>query len=157
MKRLVLTILATCLLAAGLFAPGAHAEGRGVGPLASPLRFTYVQYDPPGNDLPPTNAKLNAEFVTIYNPTTIARSLSGFRVHDVGPDHTYRGFGTFKLGPHKSVRLHTGSGRNTATNRYWNLDYYVWNNTGDTATLVASTGAVVDTCKWGDGPGTIHC
>jgi hypothetical protein len=34
---------------------------------------------------------------------------------------------------HSTVTLHTGSGRNTASNRYWRQDGYVWNNSGDTA------------------------
>jgi Lamin Tail Domain len=156
MKRVALSTVAACLLGACLLAPAAQATGRGAGPLASPLRFTYIQYDSPGNDLPPTNAKLNAEFVTIHNPTSIARPLTGFRVHDLGPDHTYH-FGTFRLGSQKSVRLHTGKGTNTATNRYWGLDYYVWNNDGDTAFLVSNLGVGVDSCHWNGGATGIHC
>lgn len=157
MRRRILATLAACGLAASLATPAAQAiSDRGAQPLASPLRFTYIQYDSPGNDLPPTNAKLNAEFVTIHNPTSIARPLTGFRVHDLGPDHIYR-FGTFRLGPGKSVRLHTGKGQNTATNRYWGLDFYVWNNDGDTAFLVSKLGTQVDSCHWNGGATGIHC
>lgn len=158
MKRSILVTLAACTLIGLTTAPPAlasstdHAQPQ----TGSPLRFTLIQYDPPGDDLPATPAKLNAEYVTIYNPTAIARTMTGFRVHDLGPDHTYK-FATFQLGPHKSVRLHTGPGRNTATNRYWNLDNYVWNNTGDTAFLVSNIGTAVDSCHWGDGSGSIHC
>ncbi|MDX6309670.1 MAG: hypothetical protein QOI06_2716 [Nocardioidaceae bacterium] len=158
MQKRLLATLATCLLAVAVAMPAAHAAAstKGANALGSPLRFTFIQYNSPGDDLPVTNKKLNEEFVTIYNPTSIARPLSGFRVHDTA-GHVYRGFGSLKLGPGHSVRVHTGSGRNTSTNRYWGQSYYVWNNTGDTAFLVANTGATVDTCHWGDGPGSIHC
>lgn len=157
MERRILATLAACGLAASLATPAAQASSssHGVQPLGSPLRFTYIQYDTPGPDLPVTNAKLNAEYVTIYNPTTIARSLTGFRVHDTSA-HSYR-FGTFKLGPKKSVRLNTGKGTNTATNRYWGQSYYVWTNTGDTAFLVSNLGTQVDSCHWDGGSTGIHC
>ncbi|MGI8433755.1 MAG: lamin tail domain-containing protein [Nocardioidaceae bacterium] len=156
MKRLLLAAAAACALAAPtVTTAAAHASpAPDVQQLVSPLRFTYIQYDSPGSDNG-SNASINAEFVTIYNPSSIARPLTGFRVHDL-QSHFYR-FGTFQLGPHKSVRLHTGKGTNTATNRYWGQGYYVWNNTGDSAFLVSAGGDRVDFCHWGDGPGSIHC
>ena len=52
-----------------------------------------------------------------------------------------------------SVRLFA-----TAAHRYWGASSYVWNNTGDKATLKNNAGAKVDTCTWGSsGPGYTSC
>jgi hypothetical protein len=120
----------------------------------SPLVFSVIQYNSPGNDLPVNNQKLNAEWVTIYNPTAQSRPLTGFHVHDAGSNHHYT-FGKLTIGPHKSVRLHTGSGTDGPVNRYWHEGNYVWNNDKDTATLVSAAGVVVDQCSWND-PGEQH-
>jgi len=53
--------------------------------------------------------------------------------------------------------VHTGSGTNSRTDLYWRQNGYVWNNTGDKATLKNSAGVVVDTCSWGDGAGFTSC
>ena len=52
--------------------------------------------------------------------------------------------------PHGYVKIHTGKGSRTQTNRYWNLSWYVWNNTGDTATLKDNHGNVLDRCSYSD-------
>jgi hypothetical protein len=59
------------------------------------------------------------------------------------------------LGAKKTVRVRTGKGTDTATNRYWNLGYYVWNNTSDTAKLRDANGKGGDACSWTTGdPGS---
>jgi len=64
----------------------------------------------------------------------------------------------YYLGAGKTVMVHTGRGSSTTLNRYWGQDQYVWNNTGDKATLTSKSGTVVDTCKWsGAGLGYINC
>ncbi len=55
------------------------------------------------------------------------------------------------------MAIHTGSGSNTSAHKYWRSSYYVWNNTGDTARFRTPAGTLVDSCKWGDGAGTITC
>ena len=65
------------------------------------------------------------------------------------PAHVYR-FRTFSLRPGKLVRVHTGKGRNTSTDLYWGLTFYVWGDDSDTATLVKS-GTTVSACGWGTG------
>jgi hypothetical protein len=123
---------------------------------APKVRFGIIQYDSPGNDLPVTNAKLNAEWVTIRNPKTTAVQLKGWRVADPA-GHVYR-FGELLLGSGKAVRLHTGNGTNTRTDRYWGLENYVWNNGGDTARLRNAAGVLIDTCRWTSaGTGRIAC
>jgi hypothetical protein len=84
-----------------------------------------------------------------------ARRLKGWTVRD--PEgHVYR-FPKFRLGPGKSVTLHTGSGRNTKRDVYWRQDWYVWNNSGDKAILKNRAGNRIAVCRWGDGDGNQPC
>ena len=121
---------------------------------AGPVRIDRVQYDSPGSDRG-SNPSLNAEWVVIKNFGNRARQLRGWTLRDKA-GHVYR-FGTFRLRPGRSVKVHTGSGRNSRTDRYWKQDWYVWNNDGDKATLKNKSGRRADTCSWGDGPGVTGC
>ena len=133
-----------------------------IGPLATqpadaagPVRMTYVQYDSPGTDTG-SNKSLNGEWVRIKNFRSTRKNLTGWTLRDTS-HHVYR-FGTFRLPAGASVRIHTGKGTNTRTNRYWGASWYVWNNTGDKAILRNKSGTTVDTCKWGsNGSGGIRC
>lgn len=122
---------------------------------ASPLQFGKIQYDSPGTDTR-SNASLNAEYVVIKNIGSTNRSLTGFTVRDA-QSHVYK-FGTFTLKAGKTVRLHTGKGTNTATDRYWGSSNYIWNNGGDKATLKNRAGTTLDTCSWASrGAGYKYC
>jgi hypothetical protein len=55
---------------------------------------------------------------------------------------------TFSLGGGEFVRIHTGKGTKTSTDRYWGLSWSVWNNTGDTAYLRNADFVLRDTCEW---------
>jgi hypothetical protein len=109
------------------------------------VHLAKIYYNSPGSDRG-SNSSLNAEWVTITNSTSTARSLKGWTLTDAS-SHKYT-FGTFTLGAGKTVKVHTGKGGNTSTNRYQNRSWYVWNNDKDTATLRKSTGAKVDTCSY---------
>ncbi len=111
----------------------------------SPIQFGLIYYNSPGKDTR-TNASLNAEYVTIKNTSTATRSLTGWTLRDAA-HHVYT-FGSFRLGGGKSVRVHTGSGTNTSTNRYWGHKAYIWNNTGDKAYLRNASGVQQDYCAW---------
>jgi hypothetical protein len=123
---------------------------------ASPaLQLGRIQYDSPGTDTR-TNASLNAEYVTIKNVSSTKSSLSGFTLRDA-QSHVYT-FGTFALAAGKSVRLHTGKGTNTSTDRFWGSAAYIWNNTGDKASLKTHAGSLVDSCSWtSTGAGYKYC
>lgn len=112
----------------------------------SAIRIVKIYFDPPGADTG-SNSSLNAEWIRLKNTGSTARSLTHWRVRDRGPDHVYR-FGTYTLGAGKTVTIHTGRGSNTARNRYWRLDNYVWNNDGDRGTLVRPNGTIVDRCSY---------
>ena len=78
--------------------------------------------------------------MTVHNNGTAelasgtARSRGGALLHDTS--HHRFTFPAFSLCGGCSVRIHTGSGTNGAHNLYWGSANYIWNNTGDTATLV---------------------
>lgn len=122
---------------------------------AGGVRITRITFDPPGNDLPATNWKLNQEWIRITNKGTAARTLTGWTVRDAG-GHVYK-FGTFKLKAGKSVRIHTGKGTNTGADRYWRMENYVWNNTGDTATLKNAAGTKIDRCSYNGAGSSVAC
>lgn len=121
---------------------------------ASPVRFSYVQYDSPGPDTG-SNASLNAEWIRVTNHGAKARVLTGWTIRDTA-GHVFH-FPRFTLKPGRSVRVHTGPGPNTARDLHWGSHAYIWNNTGDKATLKNRTGHVIDVCKWGDGDGNKAC
>lgn len=134
------------LAATGLIA-GLVVSSTGVSPAeaASAVRISAVQYDSPGTDRG-GNKSLNAEWVRITNKSSTRKKLTGWTLRDTSR-HVYR-FGSFSLGPGKSVRIHTGKGKNTATNRYQGRSWYVWNNDGDKAILKNSHGTTQSVRSW---------
>jgi hypothetical protein len=76
-------------------------------------------------------------------------------LRDRASEHVYR-FPSFTLKAGATVRIHTGSGRNTATNLYWGEDY-VRNNTGDTAILRSAAGTRIDRCKFRSAGSVASC
>ena len=112
---------------------------------APTVSITAVQYDSPGSDRG-GNASLNAEWIRITNTTATKKVLTGWTLRDIAR-HVYR-FPTFTLGAGKSVRVHTGSGANSATDLYWAMHWYVWNNDGDKAILKTASGTVVSVKSW---------
>ncbi|WP_436530649.1 lamin tail domain-containing protein [Actinoplanes sp. HUAS TT8] len=132
--------VAGVLAAAATLALGAPARA------ATPtLRFSAVQYDSPGQDTRSAQS-LNAEWIQLVNTGTTAVGLKGWKIVDRSRTYT---FGSVTVpGQGGKVTLHTGRGTDTTTNLYWNSGNYVWNNTGDTATLRTGTGQVHDTCTW---------
>ena len=107
-----------------------------------------IQYSPAGPDIPVTTAKLNGEWVQLTNTTARSVAMTSWTLRDKA-GHVYR-FPRFVLGAHKSVNVHTGTGRNSAINLYWGHQppssfSYVWNNSGtETARLENATGRTVD-------------
>jgi hypothetical protein len=118
-------------------------------------QFGKIQYDSPGTHTG-SNAKLNAEYVTIKNTSTSTLSLTGYTVHDAA-GHSYT-FGTFHLRAGKTVYLHTGTGTDTWKHRYMNRGWYVWNNNGDIAHLHNALGTLRDACtRPGGAPDYKYC
>ena len=116
--------------------------------------LSKVYFNSPGADNG-TNLSVNGEYVQVKNKCTSARTLTGWRIKDV-QGHTYK-FGTFALKAGGIVTLRTGKGTNTTTTRYWGSQYYIWNNSGDTAILKNALGTTVDTCKYSGSGSYVFC
>ncbi|MFC8227179.1 lamin tail domain-containing protein [Streptomyces sp. NPDC057287] len=139
------TALAGSLLATAPASAASHQGG---------LHLGKIQYDSPGKDTR-TNTSLVAEYVDIHNNGKSALQLKGYKLKDdTGYTYTFPGY-TVAAG--KTVRVHTGKGRNSGAHVYWNRGSYVWNNTGDKARLIKPSGALLDSCSWGRGTGVKVC
>lgn len=132
---------AAAVATAGILLVGGAVPSSAASPVAG---FGAIQYDSPGKDTR-SNASRNAEWVTVVNKTGRTLDLRNWTLTDA-ERHRY----TFKLrlSAYKSVRVHTGSGRDTASDVYWGSGNYVWNNTKDTATLKDARGRTVATKSW---------
>ncbi|GAA0488655.1 lamin tail domain-containing protein [Streptomyces stramineus] len=136
--RILTTVLAVSAAAAAMVtASPASAAGS--------VSIAEIYYNSPGSDTR-SNTSLNAEWVRIKNTTSKPVSLKSWTLTDnTGYKYT---FGTYTLAAGKTVKIHTGQGRDTATDRYQNRRAYVWNNDKDKATLRTSTAKVWDTCSY---------
>jgi hypothetical protein len=119
------------------------------------IQIYDIYYNSPGPDTG-SNSSLNAEWVRLYNTSGSKISLTGWTLRDAA-GHVFK-FAAYALGAHSYVRIHTGHGTRTQTDRYWNRNWYIWNNTGDTATLADSHGGTVDSCHYtGTSAGYVFC
>ena len=57
----------------------------------------------------------------------------------------------------KTVKIHSGKGSNTARDRFWRSDGYIWNNDGDRAKLKSKAGTVIDTCSYSGAGSSVSC
>ncbi|MER6025606.1 lamin tail domain-containing protein [Streptomyces sp. NPDC001851] len=112
---------------------------------AGGVQIHHVWFDSPGSDNR-SNASLNAEWVQIRNTGGTAVSLNGWVLKDAS-NHRYV-FPNVKIGAGKYMKIHTGRGSDTASDKYQGRRAYVWNNDRDTATLTRASGAKVDSCSW---------
>jgi len=109
------------------------------------MQIHEIYYNSPGPDTG-SNSSLDAEWVQLHNTSGSWISLTGWTLRDA-QGHVYK-FGTYTIKAHGYVKIHTGKGANTQTDRYWGHSWYVWNNTGDTATLRTQLGGVIDRCGY---------
>jgi hypothetical protein len=133
-------------------APTANAPVAPVAPVAaaaakSAVVISGIYYNSPGSDRG-GNASLNAEWVRLHNTSRRAVALTGWTLRDTA-QHIFT-FNSYRLKAHGFVKIHTGHGRPTQANRYWNHSWYIWNNTGDTATLRNAGGTFRARCKYSD-------
>jgi hypothetical protein len=119
--------------------------GPGSGSSSSGVKIVQIYFDSPGPDTG-SNASRNAEWVKVENVTRSRRTITGWTVHDAST-HGYT-FPTTVLAAGATIRVHTGRGAKNATNRFWGSTQYIWNNSGDTATLRNSHRSVVDRCTY---------
>ena len=115
----------------------------------SPVVIHEIYYNSPGPDRG-SKASLNAEWIQLYNRTGHAISLAHWTLRDAARRAHIYTFGSYQLKAHGYVKIHTGHGTNGPANRYWDHSWYIWNNTGDTATLRNSSGAAQSRCAYSD-------
>jgi hypothetical protein len=118
------------------------------------IRIDTIFFDSPGSDTG-SNSSLNAEWIRLKNTGSAARKLTGWTVRDTS-GHVYK-FGTYNLGAGKTVKIHTGKGSNTARDRYWRSEEYIWNNDGDRAKLKNKAGTAIDTCSYSGAGSSFNC
>ena len=143
------TVLASTA-AAGLLAltgPAAAAAPAAAHRAPSPVVISEIFYNSPGSDHG-SNQSLNAEWVKLRNNTGHRVSLDGWTLRDTS-HHVYHFVG-YSLRAHGTVRIHTGSGRDTQRNLFQDRRAYVWNNDGDTAILRGPAGNTRDRCSYSD-------
>ncbi|TXJ83002.1 lamin tail domain-containing protein [Streptomyces lavendulae] len=136
--RAALPALAGAALLAGtLLTTPAQAAGG--------VKIHHVWFDSPGSDNR-SNTSLNGEWVQIKNTGGSAVSLKGWVLKDVSNHRDV--FPNVTIGAGKYMKIHTGSGRDTSSDKYQGRRAYVWNNDKDTATLTKASGAKVWSCSW---------
>ena len=101
------------------------------------LAVATINADAEGDD----RENLNDEYIVFRNDGDSSLNLTGWTVSDES-GKTYQFPDGFTLGPGATVRLHTGSGTDTATDLYWDAGRPVWNNDGDTVTVTTLEGEV---------------
>jgi len=140
------TLLASAALLLGAVLP-ASAQAAPAAARRPDVVIREIFYNSPGSDNR-SNKSLNAEWVKLYNRSGEAVRLTGWTVRDKS-HHVYT-FGSFTLRAHKSVKIHTGRGRDTRSDVYQDRRAYVWNNDGDRATLRKANGLWRDNCSYSD-------
>ena len=131
------------------FATPVPARSRGTG-----VRILRIVFDSPGAD-DGSNTSLNDEVVVIYNSSPALYDLTGWKLRD-GDGHVFR-FPSVLLGPEEKVKIHSGTGVNTARNLYWESDTYVWDNDRDRATLRGVGGWIVHSCQYSGSGFQVRC
>jgi hypothetical protein len=134
---------------------GSPATGGGHAPSTHGVTISRIQFDSPGSDTG-SNHSRNAEWIRLANPGHVVRYLHDWTVHDAS-SHVYT-LPAVKLASGHTVTIHSGSGKDSSTDLYWAAADYIWNNTGDSATLRNAAGGKVDQCSYtaADDP-TAHC
>ena len=124
-------------------------------PASAAIKIHRIVYDPPGTDTR-ANSQLNKEMVVLHNTGAKTRKIGGWVVRDL-TGYRYKVPAGFRLGPDRYVRIHTGKGSNDRNDLYWQRGWYVWNNTGDRATLKNASGTVIDRCRYSGGGTAVRC
>ena len=103
------------------------------------IKISHIEYDLP-------DADLDGEYVDIQNIGTVAQELTSWQLHDeAGSIFT---FPSFTLDAMSTVRIWVKDGTNSLSDLYWGKGWPIWNNTGDTATLLNDDSQIVDECSY---------
>jgi hypothetical protein len=138
-------LLATVLVTLAAAGPASAGQAAPPAPALGGVRIVAIYFDPPGPDNR-TNRSLNGEWVQLRNVTGSRKVITGWTLHDASI-HRYT-FPPTVMGPGARLRVHTGFGVKNPWNRYWRSANYIWNNTGDRATLRNARGTIVSRCAY---------
>jgi hypothetical protein len=151
MSKVIRSILIASLAATGMILSPSQPSASA----ASCVGIYRIYYNAPGTDTG-SNTSLNGEWIQLRNRCSTSRSLTNAKIKDAA-GHTYT-FGSYALGGGKYVKVHTGKGSNTATNRYQGRSWYVWNNDKDTANLYNASGTRLDSCSYNNrSASSVYC
>ncbi|MFD5887227.1 lamin tail domain-containing protein [Streptomyces sp. NPDC060334] len=143
-RRIGATVLAAGAIVSAAALPATAAD-RGHDRHAR-VEISRVQADAPGRD-DRSNRSLNGEWVEIRNTTRQPVNLRGWTLRD-SDGNRYR-FNDTRIAGRATIRIHTGSGRDTRTDLFQGKRDHVWDNRADTATLRDDRNRTVDTESWG--------
>ena len=152
MSRAIRSVLIASLVATGMIlfpSPQPSASA------ASCVGIHRIYYNSPGTDTG-SNTSLNAEWIQLRNRCSTSSSLTNVKIKDAA-GHAYT-FGSYTLGGGKYVKVHTGMGSDTATDRYQGRSWSVWNNDKDTAYLYSASGTRLDSCSYNNAStSSVYC
>lgn len=103
------------------------------------LRISDIEPDPPG----PDDEVLEDEWIEIENVGAETADLTGWTVRDESTSNRLVLEGG-ALEPGQRLRIRTGCGEARAGELFWCSGNGVWSNRGETALLLAPSGAIVD-------------
>lgn len=105
-----------------------------------------VRADAPGDD----GRNPNGEWLDIRNASSGPLDLSGWTVRDGSASKRYRFDDGTTVASGATLRLRSGCGTDSATERFWcHRGSAVWNNGGDTAMLLDAEGRIVVRHRYG--------
>ncbi|MEZ5408098.1 MAG: lamin tail domain-containing protein [Acidimicrobiales bacterium] len=119
-------------------AAGAGLWGPTCGEPAAAVEVGDVQPDPKGRD----EEHLNDEWIEIVNRAGAPLDLTGWSVADETTSNRFE-LPAQSLAPGATLRIHTGSGADTATDVYLDQRDPVWSNSGETVLVADPAGVVV--------------
>ena len=112
------------------------------------VAFYRIVYNPAGLDS-------ENEYVEFENILGVAVNMTGWRMRDAV--NTQFIFPNYTLPAGEHVRVYNRSGTNGPNELYWGINQAVWNNDGDTGTLLNGAMQVVHTCTYAGGGSTAFC
>jgi hypothetical protein len=93
--------------------------------------ITAIHADAAGDD----RGNLNGEYALVRNTGAAAVNLAGWKL-DAGDRSQRFSLASYLLKKGATVRIHTGRGTSRAGHLYLGLGRPIWNNDGDTGTLI---------------------
>ena len=122
---------------------GVGLWGRTCGAPVAVIEIGDVQPDPTGRD----EEHLNDEWIEIVNPSPAPVDLTGWSVADETTSNRFE-LPSLTLRAGATLRIHTGSGSDTATDVYLDQRDPVWSNSGETVLVADPAGMIVAHRFW---------